>query len=185
MSDVNRVWYKALELDELPEGRVKPVTRGLATVCMTHYQGQYAALDNECPPKRTARRGLDRERFPPLSVARVGLPPAHRQTAGRLRRRRSDAYGRKPRRWHLRRIRRSRIPTWCCAHHLQRHGRDHGQLGSTIRFRNGGSLESRPRRSTQAPTRSRAPRTIIVEDGERTFDKILCRQPLSAGWPWE
>ena len=63
MSDVNRVWYKALELDELPEGRVKPVTRGLATVCMTHYQGQYAALDNECPPKRTARRGLDRERF--------------------------------------------------------------------------------------------------------------------------
>ena len=52
MSDVNRVWYKALELDELPEGRVKPVTCGLATVCMTHYQGQYAALDNECPHQK-------------------------------------------------------------------------------------------------------------------------------------
>ena len=26
---------------------------------------------------------------------------------------------------------------------------------------------------------------FIVEDGERTFDKILCRQPLSTGWPWE
>ena len=32
------VWYKALELDELPEGRVKTVTCGLETVCMTHYQ---------------------------------------------------------------------------------------------------------------------------------------------------
>ena len=52
MSDVNRVWYKALELDELPDGRVKPVTCGLATVCMTHYQGQYAALDNECPHQK-------------------------------------------------------------------------------------------------------------------------------------
>ena len=42
-------WYKALELDELPEGRVKTVTCGLETVCMTHYQGKYAALDNKCP----------------------------------------------------------------------------------------------------------------------------------------
>ena len=43
------VWYKALELDELPEGRVKTVTCGLETVCMTHYQGKYAALTNKCP----------------------------------------------------------------------------------------------------------------------------------------
>ena len=49
MTEVKRVWYKALEPDELPEGRVKPVTCGLATVCMTHYQGEYAALDNACP----------------------------------------------------------------------------------------------------------------------------------------
>ncbi len=42
-------WYKALDRDELPEGRVKPVTCGLATVCMTHHEGQYAALDNKCP----------------------------------------------------------------------------------------------------------------------------------------
>ena len=185
MSDVNRVWYKALELDELPEGRVKPVTRGLATVCMTHYQGQYAALDNECPPKRTARRGLDRERFlrcpwhgwdyHPLT----GKPPGGYDDGVQT---------------HTVESRDDGIyvafdvaasPLGVARTHLRRHGRDHGQLGSTIRFRNGGSLESRPRRSTQAPTRSRAPRTIIVEDGERTFDKILCRQPLSAGWPWE
>ena len=44
-----RTWYKALGLDELPEGRVKSVTCGLATVCVTHFEGNYAALDNRCP----------------------------------------------------------------------------------------------------------------------------------------
>lgn len=42
-------WYKALDLTELPEGRVKSVTLGVETVCMTHYEGRYAALDNKCP----------------------------------------------------------------------------------------------------------------------------------------
>ena len=43
------VWRKALDTDELPEGRVKPVTCEHQTVCMTHFKGQYAALDNKCP----------------------------------------------------------------------------------------------------------------------------------------
>lgn len=51
MSDrkIQLVWHKALEPDELPEGRVKAVACGLATVCMTRYRGHYAALDNRCP----------------------------------------------------------------------------------------------------------------------------------------
>jgi len=53
MSDSNSgtdvVWHKAAELDELPEGRVKSVTCGLETICLTHHQGKYAALDNRCP----------------------------------------------------------------------------------------------------------------------------------------
>ncbi len=48
-SSTREVWYKALEPDELPEGRVKAVTCGLETVCMTHHQGKYGALDNKCP----------------------------------------------------------------------------------------------------------------------------------------
>jgi thiamine pyrophosphate-dependent acetolactate synthase large subunit-like protein/nitrite reductase/ring-hydroxylating ferredoxin subunit len=48
-SDRQKVWYKALETDELPEGRVKSVTCGLQTVCMTHFEGGYHALDNACP----------------------------------------------------------------------------------------------------------------------------------------
>ena len=48
-NEENRVWIKALEPDELPDGRVKSVTCALQTVCMTHYQGKFAALDNKCP----------------------------------------------------------------------------------------------------------------------------------------
>jgi len=45
----NTRWTKALELDELHEGQVKEVTCGKHTVCMTHHEGKYGALDNECP----------------------------------------------------------------------------------------------------------------------------------------
>ena len=43
------VWYKALEPGELAEGRVKPVSVGVHTVCMTRFEGTYAALSNKCP----------------------------------------------------------------------------------------------------------------------------------------
>ncbi len=42
-------WLKVLEPGELPEGRVKPVTCEHTTVCMTHFEGKYGALDNRCP----------------------------------------------------------------------------------------------------------------------------------------
>ncbi|MEM7585106.1 MAG: thiamine pyrophosphate-dependent enzyme [Acidobacteriota bacterium] len=44
-----RVWQKVASLDELPENRVKSVTCGVQTICLTHYQGKYAALSNKCP----------------------------------------------------------------------------------------------------------------------------------------
>ncbi len=44
-----RRWHKALDLDELPEGRVKSVTLDAETVCVTHHEGEYAALSNKCP----------------------------------------------------------------------------------------------------------------------------------------
>ena len=40
---------KVLEPDELPEGRVKPVTCAHTTLCMTHFEGKFGALDNRCP----------------------------------------------------------------------------------------------------------------------------------------
>jgi pyruvate oxidase len=48
-TDNQQVWYKTLDLDELPEGRVMPKAIGLHTVCMTHFEGEYAALLNKCP----------------------------------------------------------------------------------------------------------------------------------------
>jgi len=44
-----KVWLKTLDLEELPEGRVKPVTCENQTVCMTHFEGRYGALNNKCP----------------------------------------------------------------------------------------------------------------------------------------
>jgi thiamine pyrophosphate-dependent acetolactate synthase large subunit-like protein/nitrite reductase/ring-hydroxylating ferredoxin subunit len=43
------VWTRVLDADELPEGRVKPVTCRHRTLCMTRHEGRYGALDNRCP----------------------------------------------------------------------------------------------------------------------------------------
>ena len=49
MSEQSIVWSRALSPDELPEGRVKSATCANVTVCMTHFNGEYAALSNRCP----------------------------------------------------------------------------------------------------------------------------------------
>jgi pyruvate oxidase len=46
---VTLTWHKALDPEELPEGRVKTVTIGTESLCMTHHEGSYGALDNRCP----------------------------------------------------------------------------------------------------------------------------------------
>ena len=42
-------WFRVLGLEELPEGRVKTVVAGHKSLALTHFQNQYAALDNRCP----------------------------------------------------------------------------------------------------------------------------------------
>ena len=49
MTGPKRVWLKTLELDELPDGRVKSVTCQHQTLCMSNFEGSYAALENRCP----------------------------------------------------------------------------------------------------------------------------------------
>ena len=48
-NDGKRVWFKVLAPDELPEGRVTTATCAHRTVCVSHFEGEYAALDNRCP----------------------------------------------------------------------------------------------------------------------------------------
>lgn len=44
-----RQWYKVAEPDDLADGHVKTVVAGYQPVCLTHYQGEYHAIDNHCP----------------------------------------------------------------------------------------------------------------------------------------
>ncbi|MCZ6688973.1 MAG: thiamine pyrophosphate-binding protein [Planctomycetota bacterium] len=43
-----RSWVKVLTEGELPDGSAKAVMCGQKAVCLTHYDGQYAAMDNLC-----------------------------------------------------------------------------------------------------------------------------------------
>jgi pyruvate oxidase len=42
-------WHRVLDLDELPDGRVKTVHTGPHSFAITHFEGRYAALSNRCP----------------------------------------------------------------------------------------------------------------------------------------
>ena len=42
-------WVSVGHVDELPEGRVKTVTARTTSLCLVHFKGQWAAMDNRCP----------------------------------------------------------------------------------------------------------------------------------------
>ena len=44
-----KIWYRVLDNDALPEGRVQTVACGVRTLCLTHHEGTISALDNRCP----------------------------------------------------------------------------------------------------------------------------------------
>ena len=43
------IWHKVADVAELPEGRVMSAKAGIRTVALSHFDGQYAAMDNKCP----------------------------------------------------------------------------------------------------------------------------------------
>ncbi|MEX0383468.1 thiamine pyrophosphate-binding protein [Spiribacter sp. 1M153] len=42
-------WFRVANTDDLPEGRVKTVTARTTSVCLAHFDGRWAAMDNHCP----------------------------------------------------------------------------------------------------------------------------------------
>ena len=42
-------WFRVASVDDLPEGRVTTVTPGNRSVCLSHFDGRWAAMDNRCP----------------------------------------------------------------------------------------------------------------------------------------
>ena len=49
MSNENLEWIKVGHVDDLPEGRVKTVVAKTTSICLSHFDGQWAAMDNKCP----------------------------------------------------------------------------------------------------------------------------------------
>lgn len=42
-------WHKVAEVDDLPDGRVTTVVAGNRSLCLTHCEGRFGALENRCP----------------------------------------------------------------------------------------------------------------------------------------
>ncbi len=49
MSEQNLDWIGVGHVDDLPEGRVKTVTARTVSICLSHFDGQWSAMDNHCP----------------------------------------------------------------------------------------------------------------------------------------
>jgi thiamine pyrophosphate-dependent acetolactate synthase large subunit-like protein/nitrite reductase/ring-hydroxylating ferredoxin subunit len=49
MTDMNLEWVKVGHTGDLPEGRVKSITARNLTICLSHFDGKWAAMDNKCP----------------------------------------------------------------------------------------------------------------------------------------
>jgi pyruvate oxidase len=47
--DPENAWHKILDPDELEEGRVMTVSVGRESFAVSHYEGEYGAIDNACP----------------------------------------------------------------------------------------------------------------------------------------
>ncbi|MEM6371562.1 MAG: thiamine pyrophosphate-binding protein [Pseudomonadota bacterium] len=45
-------WISVGHTHDLPEGRVKTVTARTTSICLSHYDGQWAAMNNHCPHQR-------------------------------------------------------------------------------------------------------------------------------------
>ncbi len=49
MSTQDLEWISVGHESDLPEGRVKTVTARTVSICLSHFEGQWAAMDNHCP----------------------------------------------------------------------------------------------------------------------------------------
>ncbi|WP_420337753.1 thiamine pyrophosphate-dependent enzyme [Roseibium sp.] len=52
MDAQNLDWIKVGHVNDLPEGRVKTVTARTTSICLSHFDGRWAAMDNHCPHQR-------------------------------------------------------------------------------------------------------------------------------------
>ena len=94
MSDNKLDWIKVATVADLPEGRVKTVSARTTSICLAHFDGKWAAMDNHCPHQGgplgegSIERGIDEQcwircpwhgwDFDPLT----GKPPGGHEDTG-------------------------------------------------------------------------------------------------------
>ncbi|WP_298970707.1 thiamine pyrophosphate-binding protein [uncultured Roseobacter sp.] len=94
MSDETLDWISVGQIDDLPEGRVKTVTARTTSICLVHFDGRWAAMNNHCPHQRgplgegSIEKGIDEKcwircpwhgwDFDPLT----GKPPGGHEDTG-------------------------------------------------------------------------------------------------------
>ena len=49
MNEPSLEWIRVAHENDLPEGRVRTVSAGSVTICLSHFDGRWAAMDNRCP----------------------------------------------------------------------------------------------------------------------------------------
>ena len=49
MSNDKLDWIKVADASDVPDGRVKTVTARTTSICLSHFDGQWSAMDNHCP----------------------------------------------------------------------------------------------------------------------------------------
>ncbi|PTX57097.1 thiamine pyrophosphate-dependent acetolactate synthase large subunit-like protein [Litoreibacter ponti] len=52
MTDETLDWISVGHTGDLPEGRVKTITARTTSICLVHFDGQWAAMNNHCPHQR-------------------------------------------------------------------------------------------------------------------------------------
>ncbi|WP_298843942.1 thiamine pyrophosphate-dependent enzyme [uncultured Roseobacter sp.] len=52
MTTENLDWISVGHIEDLPEGRIKTVTARTTSICLVHFDGQWAAMNNHCPHQR-------------------------------------------------------------------------------------------------------------------------------------
>ena len=88
-------WFRVLDENDLPEGRVTTVVAGHRSLALSHFEGKFCAIDNRCPHQGgPLGEGSIEKGWLRCPWHGWDYHPCTGEAAGRLRRRRGELRGR-------------------------------------------------------------------------------------------